>query len=52
MRYGIVTKMLYSLLVFDKEGILYEFYGVRHCMSRKHRYIVVTFLGCLNRSSG
>jgi hypothetical protein len=48
--YGIVTKLLYSLLVFAKEGILHEFYGVRHCKSTKCRYIFVTFLGCLDRS--
>jgi hypothetical protein len=50
MCYGIVTKSLYSFLVFVEEGVVYEFYGVRYCKPRKYRYISVTFLGCLNRS--
>jgi hypothetical protein len=52
MCYSIETKLLYSFLVFAEEGILFEFYGVRHCKPRKYRYMSVTFLGCLNRSGG
>ena len=52
MCYGIVTKWLHPLLVFAKEGILLEFYDIRHCKARKCRYIFVTFFGCLNRGGG
>jgi hypothetical protein len=50
--YSIVTKLRYSFLGFAEEGILFEFYGVRHCKPRKYRYIFVTFLDCLNRGGG
>jgi hypothetical protein len=42
MCYSNVTNLLHSLLVFAKEGILLEFYGVMHCKSGKHCYIYVT----------
>ena len=45
MCYSNVTKLLHSLLAFTKEGILLEFYVVRHCKPGKLCYIVVTFLG-------
>ncbi len=48
MCYDIVTKQLHSLLVFSKEGILLEFYGVRLCEPGKNCYLSVTFLDCLN----
>jgi hypothetical protein len=50
--YSIVTKSLHSLLVFAKEGVLLEFYEVKHCKPRKHRYIFVTFLGGLYHGGG
>ncbi len=49
MCYSNVTRWLHSLLLFAKEGILLEFYDVRHCKPRKFRYVFVTFFGCLNR---
>ena len=52
MCYSNVTRWLHSLLVFAKEGILLEFYDVRHCKPRKFRYVFVTFFGCLNRGGG
>jgi hypothetical protein len=42
MCYSNVTNLLHSLLAFAKEGILFEFYVVRYCKPRKHRYIYVT----------
>jgi hypothetical protein len=50
--YSIVTKSLHSLLVFAKEGVLLEFYEVKHCKPRKYRYIFVTFLGGLYHGGG
>jgi hypothetical protein len=52
MCYSNVTRWLHSLLVFAKEGILLEFYDVRHCKPRKCRYVFVTFFCCLNRGGG
>ena len=45
MCYSNVTKLLHSLLAFAKEGILLEFYVVRHCKPGKCRYIFVTSFG-------
>jgi hypothetical protein len=38
--------------VFAKEGVLLEFYEVKHCKPRKYRYIFVTFLGGLYLGGG
>jgi len=51
MCYSNVTKLLHSLLVIVKEGILLEIYGVRHCKSGKYCYIYVTIFGCLKRGT-